>query len=131
MMKPGILRAFALVAITFLPVSCVKGTGVPFKQAVKKTELLLTKQSKKEIFALRVDREERGTSFRFNEGSKWDKASVLFPLRVHAELAPLKDGNDSLLKVEAHKEGLLLKSNRGDTAGEWRGLILKSLTTEF
>lgn len=115
----------------FLLASCADSTGVPFQQADRGIVVFLAKQSKGGINGMVVNRDERGSAFSFNEGAGLRKVKVILPVRVRAQLTPLREGEDSALTVKAHKQGLFFKGNRAKTAEDWRKKILQFLKTEF
>ncbi len=120
------VRALILPAALLGLLSCVETTGVDYEKAILKTEGFLEAQPKDHLFSLKQKKTNESATFQFIEGP-FNKAALLFPLRITAKISSVNKDQDSTLSVKAYKEGLLFKRNRGKTAEKWRDLILKSL----
>ncbi|MDB4438213.1 hypothetical protein N9195_01340 [bacterium] len=121
------LNRIALLLSPVLLASCTTTTGRPYPLAVRETTRFLKSKSPHQLFYLKKRRKEDGVEFSFCDGSKRDKAAVVFPLRVTIDLMPKKEGALSELKLRAYKQGLFLSGRKPEFEDKWESAILSHL----
>jgi hypothetical protein len=118
------LDFIVLLLVPVILSSCSTPTGQPYPLAVRETTCFLESKSPHQLFGLKKREKENGIEFYFCEGSKWDKAAVVFPLRVTVDLLSNKQGERSNLKLRAYRQGLFLSRRKRDFEDKWRSAIL-------
>jgi hypothetical protein len=126
MMRFGLILLALLSAVLG---SCSTSTGRSYPLAVRETTRFLESNSPKELFNLKKRQTDEGMEFYFCDGSKWDKAAVVFPTRVTVGLESKKEGKRSDLKLRAYQQGLFLSGRKRDFEEKWRSAILTHLQT--
>lgn len=123
------LKLIGLLLLPLLLASCTTTTGRPYPLAVRETTRLLESRSPHQLFYLKKRQREHGVEFSFCDGSKRDKAAVVFPLRVIVDLIPKKEGSLSVLKLRAYKQGLFLSGRKPEFEDKWEVIILSHLSS--
>ena len=123
------LDFIVLILLPLILSSCSTPTGQPYPRAVRETTCFLESNSPQQLYGLKKRKKEDQIEFYFCDGSKWDKAAVVFPLRVTVSLMSNKQGERSNLKLRAYQQGLFLSRRKRDFEAKWRSAILFHLNS--
>ena len=123
------LDFIVLILLPLILSSCSTPTGQPYPRAVRETTCFLESNSPQQLYGLKKRKKEDQIEFYFCDGSKWDKATVVFPLRVTVSLMSNKQGERSNLKLRAYRQGLFLSRMKRDFEAKWRSAILFHLNS--
>lgn len=122
------LKLIGLLLLSLLLASCTTTIGRPYPLAVRETTRLLESRSPHQLFYLKKRQREYGVEFSFCDGSKRDKAAVIFPLRIIVDLIPKKESSLSVLKLRAYKQ-VFLSGRKPEFEDKWEVIILSHLSS--